>query len=129
MAIGSLWAAVLALSLQGPSERVSEGPWGGDGTVLEVAEQGATVEWACAYGSITAPLALDGAGRFDLAGTYVKEGPGPVREGETEGRPARYQGVLRGDTLELTVSLVEPETALGTFTLTKGKRVALRKCL
>jgi len=132
-------ASVLApLLLGGPASggggkdgrRLPAGQWGGPHLEMEVTEAGARLELDCARGSIGEPLNLDAGGRFDLKGTYVQEQPGPEREGEgQEGAPARYKGRVEGKTMTLTITLLEGDRSVGTYTLTRGKRGRLWKCL
>jgi hypothetical protein len=127
--------AVLALLAAGgaavgaPPDRVPAGTWGGDHVGLEVAENRSQVEFDCAHGTLEGPLRLDAGGRFDVEGTYVQERGGPEREGEDQGRPARYSGACDGETLTLTLTLADTGQALGPYRLTRGKPPLLNKCL
>ena len=112
---------------QALAERVPEGNWGGDHARLVVDAEGATVELACAHGRLASPLDLDSEGRFDVAGTYTREGPGPVRIDQAD-EPARYSGRLEGDDLTFRVRRVDPDQMLGPYTVTRGRRVRLIKC-
>jgi hypothetical protein len=95
---------------------------------LSVLDTGAAVEFDCAHGSLDEPLSLDESGRFDVRGTFVREG-GPVRKDPTEEKqPARYSGTTDGRILDLDVSLQTGER-LGTFRLAIGQPPQLRKCL
>ena len=109
-------------------DRVAQGTWGGQGIGLEVTETGARVEYDCARGTVDQAMTLDADGRFDSRGTYASEGPGPIREGESKGRPAQYSGQLQGETMTLTVKLVGADEVIGTFTLVHGKFPRIRKC-
>lgn len=103
--------------------------WGGDHVRVVVREGGADVEYDCAHGTMDAPLDLDDAGRFDVAGRHVREGPGPIRVGKTPpGRPARYTGRVSGRTMTLTVTLTDTSQEVGSFTLTRGREGRVRKC-
>ena len=104
------------------------GRWGGEHVRLDVRAGGAEIEYDCAHGTLDAPLKPDGAGRFEVGGTHVREG-GPVRvNASPAGRPARYAGVVKGDRMTLTVTLTDGAEDLGTFTLTRGNEGRLRKC-
>ena len=108
--------------------RVPRGSWGGQGVRLEVGGRGAEVEFDCAHGT-TSALALDASGRFDVAGTFVREHGGPVRHGEEpEQLPARYAGRVEGTEMTLRV-VVEGLDETLTFTLTRGRDPQLHKCL
>ena len=109
--------------------KVAAGTWGGRGVRLSVAEGGATVEFDCAHGTLK-ELLLDAGGNFDVAGVFVPERGGPVREDEGEerkGQPARYSGRVAGKTMTLNIKLDEPGE-LPSFTLTHGEEATLVKC-
>jgi len=111
-------------------EAMAAGRWGGSHIELEITDDGATVDYDCAHGRLTEQLRPDRDGRFSAQGTYVPERPGPAREGEGDrGAAARYEGRVEGDTMTLTVTLAEDGHTVGTFTLTRGRRGRLRKCL
>lgn len=112
------------------SARVAAGVWGGNQARLMVREDGANVVYGCARGTLDAPLALDGSGRFSVAGTHVRERPGPIRLDvpPPASRPARYTGVVEGETMTLSVTLTDESEEVGTFTLTRGSGGRVRKC-
>lgn len=110
--------------------RVDAGAWGGDHIRLDVTADGATTEYDCAHGTIDEPLVLDRNSRFSVAGTHTFEHGGPVRLDEPPNRhPARYDGRLSGDTLQLTVTVTDTQQGTGTFTVTRGVAPRLVKCL
>jgi hypothetical protein len=105
------------------------GLWGGDHVRMTVAETGASIEFDCAHGTVEETPRSDAEGHFELAGTYVPEHPGPIREGEQEDRhPARYSGKTDGSTLTVTVTLLDQDQQLGPYTLTYGRTPRLFKC-
>ena len=107
----------------------AEGIWGGPHVRLSMSEVAIQVEFDCTHGTIHAPLGTDPQGRFDMADTFVREGPGPIRVGRTPGaRSARYSGRIEGKTMTLSVNLTEPDQALGTYTLIQGSEGRLWKC-
>jgi hypothetical protein len=107
---------------------VATGAWGGEHIVLKVSEKGAEVEFDCAHGQVTQPITLDKHGDFDVAGTFTPEHGGPVRRDENStSASARYSGHVDGDTMSLTVSLGKEK--VGTYTLIRGSRPRLTKCL
>jgi hypothetical protein len=107
---------------------VATGAWGGEHIVLKVSEKGADVEFDCAHGQVTQPITLDKHGDFDAGGTFTPEHGGPVRRDEnTPSASARYSGHVGGDTMSLTVTLGTEK--VGTFTLVRGSRPRLTKCL
>lgn len=109
--------------------RVAEGVWGGMHLRMNVGGEGAALEFDCANGQINAPFKTDAEGRFDLSGTYTREGPGPIRLGrEPTARPARYTGRVEGSRMTLSVQLEGSEKPLAEFTLTHGSEGRVVKC-
>jgi hypothetical protein len=124
-AASGVW--LYAAGMRPDAKAVASGTWGGEHVLLQVSDKGAEVEFDCAHGQITQPMALNEHGDFDIAGTFTAEHGGPVRRDETSSaNPARYSGHVNGDTLSLTVTL-EKDT-LGPFTLTRDNRPILKKC-
>ncbi len=76
---------------------ILEGAWGGDHVAIEAADDTVSTRFDCAHGSMAAPVALDGEGRFTAAGEYV------VDAGPSRPFGARYEGTVRGDRLDLRV--------------------------
>jgi hypothetical protein len=62
-----------------------------------------------------------------VAGTYVREAPGPERQGAKQGTDAEYSGTLSDGTLIITVH-IPGATDLGPYTLTEGRRGKVTKC-
>ena len=109
--------------------QLAAGIWGGPHVRLDVREGGAEIEYDCAHGTLAAPLVPDAAGRFEVGGTHVREGPGPIRLNVPRvARPARYAGTVTGDRMTLTVTLTDRGEDFGSFTLTRGSEGRLRKC-
>ena len=118
---------------QGSDVRQSQtnlsGQWGGQGISMEVTDSGATLEFDCASGTITEAIATDSSGKFSAKGLFARQHPGPTREGEdTEGQSATYDGVISGENLTLTITLVKGNEKVGTFTLTRDKMGRIRRC-
>jgi hypothetical protein len=108
---------------------VPSGTWGGQGIRIEITEEGGELELDCAHGSIRAGLDLDSAGAFSVDGVFVREHPGPVREGhEPEEQPATYSGSLREGVLTLRIRVTETGETVGSFSLTHGSEGRVRKC-
>jgi hypothetical protein len=109
--------------------RVAEGLWGGARLRLSVTGEGAQLEFDCAHGAISVPLRIDAGGRFDLPGTYTREGPGPIRIGRVPAaRPARYAGRVEGARMTLSVRLEGADKPLGEYTLKRGAEGRIVKC-
>ncbi len=127
-------AILLALIVSSPGPAPDEkkalpaGEWGGKQVSLSVTDKGARLELACAHGSVETAILLDEEGRFDVAGVYVREGPGPVRLEDEGGEPARFSGRVDGDSMTLTVERTKGSRHVGTFELEKGRRVRIVKC-
>ena len=89
-----------------------------------------SVEFDCAHGSIAQAVGLDVDNRFDVAGVYVREHGGPVREGEPpDSHPARYSGTVNGDLMQITVTTTDDNRAVGSFVLAFGRAGRIVKCL
>jgi hypothetical protein len=124
-------AALIALCCPVVSARekahpVSKSTWGGDHVIMEVAENGAQLEFDCAAGQITGPLMVDANGNFDVHGTFAAEHPGPTTREDDSRAAAHYSGHIEGDTM--TLKIVRDKEEIGPFTLTRGRQSILRKC-
>jgi hypothetical protein len=109
--------------------RIAKGTWTGEHIRLEVAEQGADVEFDCAHGHIDGPLLLDQNGKFDRSGSYTPEHGGPVRAGEmppTE--EAHYVGVQEGAAIKLKIMLTRAGEVVGSFVVSRNGIGRLMKC-
>ena len=127
-------ALALLAGCGGPSRptegQVEIGSWGGDHVRLDITERGGTTEYDCAHGTIDEALVVDRDGRFSASGTHTFEHGGPVRDDEMLNRhPARYDGRVTGDKLQLTVTVTDTPQIIGPFTLTRGATTRLVRCL
>ena len=133
-AVAALLAALMvscpdALALREGEKRAPlTGSWGGAHAGLEASDRGTRLDFDCANGSTDGPITPDEQGGFDVPGTYVQEGPGPVRQEQLRSAPVRYQGKVEGDTLTLFIRLSGSDTTLGPFTLVKGRLPRIHKC-
>lgn len=110
-------------------ERVRPGVWGGEHVAMTVTDSGAHLEFDCASGDIAAPLATDRGGRFVVEGIFVRERAGAIRPGqEPERHRARYEGLLKDETVTLEVVLIDSDESIGRFTLAFGATPRVRKC-
>ena len=115
-------------SIAFPAGTVVTGDWNAAHLALTLDASGGTTEYDCAHGALGAPLVLDAAGRFDVAGVHVRDHGGPIREGEVaDARPARYFGRFESAVLTLRVA-VDADT-LGPFVLRRNAPSQLTKCL
>ena len=108
-------------------DRVPLGDWGGEHVRLTVSDASATIEFDCAHGTLDAPLKVDDGGRFEVPGSFVREG-GPVVPGREDRQDVRYAGKTDGRSLDLEVLRPDGER-LGPFRLNIGERPKLFKCL
>lgn len=128
-----LFLLALAACASNPSgasrlDRVPNGEWGGEHVRMSVGDAGGTIEFDCAHGTLDEPLVLDATGHFDVKGSLVGEG-GPIRKDDTgNAQPARYRGETDGQHMSLEVMLEGGESG-GTFSLARGGRARLVKCL
>ena len=121
--------AASAASRPRKMQRMSTGAWGAPHIRIDVEKNSATIDYDCANGTIDGPLTFDSKGRFTWHGTHRREGPGPIRVGhESKGRPALYTGVIKGDTMTLTVKLTDTDEVVDTYTLKRGSIGRVFKC-
>lgn len=106
------------------------GSWGGDHLGLVASPDGVTLEFDCATGLIPTAVVPDAAGRFSVAGFHSPGQGGPVHEDDDPVQiPARFDGVIRGDRLTISVTLTAWATTLGPYTLVRGATPRVFKCL
>jgi hypothetical protein len=111
-------------------DRLPNGSWGGDHIGMLVADTGATIEYDCAAGKITQPLALASNGDFSWEGIHSPGHGGPSRIDEPpDNRPARYTGNANSNSLRVTVTVLDGSIPPQTFTLTRGGNANVLKCL
>ena len=107
-----------------------DGQWGGEHVVLTSSESATHVEFDCAHGDLSSQIKTDSQRRFNLAGTFVREHGGPVRQAENiDSHPASYEGSVSADTMTLAVRLMDSNESIGTFNLTRGAAGHVVKCL
>ncbi|HVT39785.1 MAG TPA: hypothetical protein VHE78_12110 [Gemmatimonadaceae bacterium] len=113
-----------------PTAPLPIGPWGGVHLLLTLTPAGGAAEYDCAHGSISSAIQVDGAGRFDVAGTFVPERGGPSRSGDTLPEyPARYAGRIIGDLMTVTVTRTDSAITIGSYSLQRGADARVLKCL
>jgi hypothetical protein len=113
----------------GPAPSLA-GIWGGDHIAMTVADAATHIEFDCAHGDAPGSLTVDARNQFTVAGTFVREHGGPIREGEApDSHPAIYSGSVTSNTMTLSVRLTDTNESIGTFTLTRGTTGRVVKCL
>jgi hypothetical protein len=110
-------------------DQIMKGEWGGEHIGLQVNEAGAEIEFDCANGKINQRITLDKNGKFDLTGTYTIERRGPVKLDDPQNtHSAKYVGIVKDNTMTLTVTIIDNKENIGNFTLTHGTRARVMKC-
>ena len=129
--VAALASIVACSAPTGPTDgRVEIGVWSGEHLRVDVTPGGGTTEYDCAHGTIDEPLVAERDGRFSARGTHTFDHGGPIRTDEVPNRhPARYDGRVTGNTLQLTVTVTDTQQVLGSFRLTRGAASRLLKCL
>ena len=106
------------------------GTWGGQHLQVDLIQEGGTLEYDCASGTISSPLVPDESGRVVALGIHSPGHGGPVRDDEVPPRlPARYEGQVSGDRLTLTVTIIQDNQRVGTFALRRGANGLIFRCL
>jgi hypothetical protein len=109
--------------------RLEVGEWGGQNAGVLVSPTTAHVHVGCTLGDFPAPIALDGDGRFSVAGSYLVRAF-PIAVGPT--MPAQFAGVVRNGSLTLTVAVndtIQKELiVLGPVTVTFGREARMGPC-
>ena len=118
------------LQAAGSGDPVPTGVWGGTGIQMTVNADNARIDYGCDFGTIDQRLSVDNAGNFHAKGTHSFGRGGPRQSGETGPKPreARFVGNLKGNTLQVTVELVDLDRKLGPFTLKLGANPILDRC-
>jgi hypothetical protein len=103
--------------------------WAGSHISLTITVNGGLVEYDCAEGEILEPIRPVN-GRFSVRGIHREGTGGPVGiDPIAVPRPARYEGVITDDRMNLTVTLTDRNERLGVFNLRGGAESQLVKCL
>lgn len=102
--------------------------WGGTHIGLVITVSGGTVEYDCAEGEILEPIRVVG-GRFNVLGLHYMGMGGPIGVDRVQPRPARFEGTVDGDRMNMTVTLTDTKEPVGTFTLVRGASPHVFKCL
>ncbi len=126
-------ASVVGAAASCPSEspgRLPSGSWGGPHIGLMATDTGATIEYDCAEGRIAGPLRLAPNGDFEWSGVHFPGHGGPIRvDDPANAHDARYTGRADGESLRLTLTLVDGSQPPQTFTLRRGGQANVFRCL
>ena len=114
-----------------PSDAVAQGVWGGNGIKMTVTAAGATLEFDCDAGAIAQPLIFTQIGKFSAVGTYSFGRGGPRQQGDPPAvaHSTRYEGVVDGKAMQLSVFISDLSRNMGTFTLELDRQPQLERCL
>lgn len=105
------------------------GYWAGDGFSLRVIRGGAMVQGKCANGKITAPINVDGKGRFVASGYFNPVTPGfSLKDVTPRDRPARFTGEVKGDKLLLQMQSQATPGKPSSFKLQRNKSIKFEDC-
>ena len=102
--------------------------WGGEHLEMEVTKQGATLEFDCATGTITEPLAGDAQGKFRVGGTFTRERPGPTMRDGSPALAATYSGSINGETMHLHMVAGANKEITEDYVLVRGQSGRVMKC-
>lgn len=101
--------------------------WGGDGIVLTVGKNSASMQFGCARAHIPGGL-KPVRGKFKVSGTYTPSTA--IVSAETPRSTAiRAEGRITGKRMTLKLTSLETGKVIGSYTLERGKAVALSRCL
>ncbi len=100
--------------------------WGGEGIVLTVTKNLASMQFGCARAAIPGGL-KPVHGKFKVTGTYTPSTA--IASAETPRSTAiRAEGRITGKRMTLTLTSLETGKVIGSYTLERGKAVALSRC-
>ena len=102
--------------------------WGGEHIVMEVTKDAATLDFDCATGTITEPLAVDTRGRFSVSGTFTRERPGPTPRNGNPAVTATYSGSIDNETMYLHIVAGANKEVVGDYALVRGQPGRVVKC-
>lgn len=101
------------------------GIWGARDAILTIGPRHSKIELGHAETAIDGPVKTDAKGRFSVTGKYYAYRPGPDRiDAPVATRDAHIKGLVRGDTLILTMEIAG-EPSARQFTFRKGQHTKL----
>jgi hypothetical protein len=122
-----LGAACTGTPTQPRDTALPTGRWTGDGACLSVAVDGCDLVVGCAHGQFAQPD-VHGDGTFEVNGTYrIEAGPISINPAP----PATFSGVVKGQTLTLSVMPGDPSLRPASYVLqlTNGRGKCAVPCL
>lgn len=101
--------------------------WGGDGIILTVGKESASLQFGCARAVI--PKGLKPVhGKFNVTGTYTPSTA--IADAETPKSLAiRAEGRITGKRMTLKITSLVSGEVIGSYKLERGKAVVLQRCL
>src|SRR5438105_3417941 len=104
----SLACALVLASSPLTARTLQQDHWGGVDIEIDFKTSFTTIEFDCARGMVSERFLIDRQGQFDVSGTYVPEGPGPIAVTDPPLiHPARYTGDVHNGVMHLTVTLLD----------------------
>ena len=105
------------------------GEWGGPQVRLSLTAVGGKMEFDCASATIDAPIRPDPNGKFSAPGRHEAFTAGPTpADVAPPTTAAHFEGHVEGDTMHLTIHR-KSETAAQEYTLQRGRRVKIIRCM
>jgi hypothetical protein len=106
---------------------VAKGDWANTGIVMTVTDSGASIRFDCADATIAKQLRIKKDGSFVAEGTFMRSGPGPIRE-DAQGTAVAFKGKVAGKTMSLQMADAKTGEKLGDYTVTQGQSGRLHRC-
>lgn len=124
----AVFLVALTVGCASPTAPSAVGSWGGADASLVLSASGGAVSYGCGAGTIDSGWTLGNDGAFAASGQHFFGG-GPEPVGGRPPHPARYAGVVQGDTFTLSVTLTDQNQTLGPFHMMRGASAVFLRCL
>lgn len=128
---GLMWVQACAVSSAAdstPSDHLSAGTWGAEGSGAIVGDSTMHIHVACTKGDFPTPKSLDAQGRFVVSGTYVLRAY-PVQR---EDLPAQLSGAVSGNRFTFSIAVNDTvnrkPVVLGPITVSFGREPKMGPC-
>jgi hypothetical protein len=121
-------AAALAVGCTDPmvTGEITPGVWGGAGMLMAVADTGASVQFNCASGWVSAPLTVTG-GHFTWNGSYKRVFGAPGAPPDSA-HPATYTGTASDNRINVVVDVPDLQLQAADVELVLGRSAQLALC-